>query len=76
MFVFGVFFRRCALPEGLATKTPQLVKFPKCLDLICYIMVLHISTTISMQVKTCRLCFEGTRRREIGFRAPGPESKV
>jgi len=38
------FFRKCVLPEGLAKESPQMMKIPKCLDLIGYTMVIPIST--------------------------------
>ena len=35
-----LFFRKSLLPEGLAREPPQIVKIPKCLDLIDGAMVL------------------------------------
>jgi len=40
VFLFwGVRFRKCVLPDGLAEEPPKIMKIPKCLDLIGYSMV-------------------------------------
>ena len=72
------FFRTCVLPEGLAKELPEIVKIPKCLDLIDCTMVLPISTceidakTTQRHSNTSATCFEefvNSNPYGLGFRA-------
>ena len=40
IFVLGCAFRKCVVPEGLATEPQQMLKIPKCLDSIDCTMAL------------------------------------
>ena len=44
MFVFWLFFRKCALPQGLATELPRIIQIQECLELVNCTMVSTIST--------------------------------
>ena len=41
--VFGVRFRKCVLPQGLAKEAPKIMKIPKSLCQIGYTMILTTS---------------------------------
>jgi len=80
-------FSFCALrnvfcPKGSQKYLLQIVKIPKCLDLIDWTMVLPMPTwnfnakNIPDASKHVPTCFEGPWGRKIGFRAPGPEGWI
>jgi len=78
-FCFWCVCRKYFLPEGLAKEPLQVLKNPKCLDLIDCTMVLLISackinaTITTDAFKRVPTCFEGPRGRKIGFTDPGPD---
>lgn len=48
-FVFGVFFLKCVLPEGLAKEPTEMSRIPQCLDSFDRTMILTIN--FHMQIR-------------------------